>query len=72
MPRTWSNVKRPPSLSPAQRARAGRSKGLSGFAALLIFVAIWFLGLIAYTMVHVLRHPLTELPHVNVQQPKED
>ncbi|MBV9848960.1 MAG: hypothetical protein JO250_04650, partial [Armatimonadetes bacterium] len=62
----------PPAPSPAQRARAGQGKRLSTFGLLMLFVAIWFLGLIAYTMVHVLRHPLTELPRVNVQQPKED
>ena len=72
MARTWSNVKRLPSISPAQREKSGGLNSLTAFTYLLIFIAIWFLGLVAYTMVHVTLHPITELPQVHVQAPKED
>ena len=72
MARTWSNAKRPPAISPAQRARTGRPNSLNVYTVLLIVAALWFFGLIVYTMTSVIRHPLTELPRVNVQPPKED
>ena len=72
MARTWSNAKRPPSLSSAPSTKTGRTNGVSVFTALIIFIAIWFLGLVAFTMVHVTLHPITELPQTNVQPPKED
>ncbi len=68
MARTWSNAKRPPALSPAPPAK----KGPHLYHLLLVVTAIWFFGLIAYTMVHVTLHPITELPHTHVQDPKED
>ena len=72
MPRTWSNAKRPPSLGPSRHTQAGRPNSGSLFRVLLIVAAVWFFGLIAYTMIHVTRHPITELRPVNVQAPKED
>ena len=72
MPRTWSNAKRPPAVSPVRRAKPGLVNSLNLFTLLLIVVALWFFGLVAYTMVHVTMHPITELPHVNAQAPKED
>ena len=72
MPRTWSNAKRPPVLSPAQRAKTRGPNSLNVYTILLIVATVWFFALIAYTMVRVIRHPITELPHINVQEPKED
>ena len=72
MARTWSNVKRPPAISPAQRAKTGGPNSLSIYTVLLIVATVWFFGLIAYTMAHVILHPITELPQVHVQAPKED
>ena len=62
----------PPPTVPPCAPKAARVNSLNLFTLLLIVAAIWFFGLVAYTMVHVTLHPITELPHANVQDPKED
>lgn len=70
MPRTWSNIKYVETRSAAQRAR-NRPSSLTLFTFLIAFNLILFGGLVAYTMVRVLVHPVAEVP-LPTQPPKDD
>lgn len=60
MPKSWSNTKVPPPLSPAERARLPRPVSVTLFSVALWTVAVFFLALTLYTAFHAVTHPPTQ------------